>query len=71
MSAAYDSDTDALVKCGNTECPCANDDRYIDRTPKTLVEQLDSAKTGAEFGGALLGFMAAVDRERYAEEEGE
>jgi hypothetical protein len=34
--------------------------------PMTLAEQLDDAKTGAEFGAALLNFMAAVDRERYS-----
>lgn len=33
-------------------------------TPKTLVEQLDAARDGNEFGGALLGFMRAYDKAR-------
>ena len=36
--------------------------------PKTLVEQLDAAQNGEEFGASLLGFMAAFERERDAEE---
>lgn len=39
-----------------------------DDEPKTLTEQLDAAKTGQEFGNALLGFMAAMDKERYGDE---
>ena len=35
-------------------------------TPRTLAEQLDDAKTGEEFGGAILGFMARMDQERYS-----
>ena len=36
-----------------------------DDTPRTLTEQLDDAKTGAEFGNVLLGFLARMDQERY------
>ena len=36
-----------------------------DETPRTLAEQLDDAKTGAEFGNAILAFMARMDQERY------
>lgn len=32
--------------------------------PKTIVEQLDAAQSGEEFGAVLLGFFAAVDRAR-------
>lgn len=38
--------------------------------PVTLVEQLDAAQNGEEWGNAILGFMAAFERERDAEEEG-
>lgn len=37
--------------------------------PKTLVEQLDAAQTPEEWGGAILGFMAAFDREREEHED--
>lgn len=37
--------------------------------PRTVAEQLDAAKTGEEFGGVLMGFMAAMDKARWAEEE--
>ena len=39
-----------------------------DNEPNTLVEQLDAAQTGEEFGNALLNFMAAMDKERFADE---
>lgn len=32
---------------------------------KTLVEQLDAAQNGEEFGNAILGFMAAMDKARW------
>lgn len=35
--------------------------------PVTLVEQLDAARDGEEFACALMGFMAAFERERDAE----
>ena len=35
--------------------------------PKTLVEKLDAAETGEEWGNALLGFFAAYDRQREVE----
>ena len=36
--------------------------------PKTVAEQLDAAKNGNEFGLAVLGFFAALDKGRGAEE---
>lgn len=36
--------------------------------PKTVAEQLDAARTAAEFGSVLERFFKAVERERYAEE---
>lgn len=35
----------------------------------TLVEQLDAAQDGQEFGNALMGFFAAYDKARYQEDE--
>lgn len=37
--------------------------------PKTLAEQLDAATNGQQFATALLGFMAAMDRQRYGNED--
>jgi hypothetical protein len=37
--------------------------------PKTVAEQLDAAKNGNEFGLAVLGFFAALDKARWAEED--
>jgi hypothetical protein len=37
--------------------------------PKTVAEQLDAAKNGDEFGGVILGFFAALDKARWAEED--
>jgi hypothetical protein len=39
-----------------------------DDAPRTIPELLDAARTGEEFGAVLLGFMAAVDKEREANE---
>ena len=38
---------------------------------KTLPEQLDAAKDGQEFGNALMGFFAAMDRARFSDDEEE
>lgn len=32
--------------------------------PETIVEQLDSAETGEEWGAALLGWITALGREQ-------
>jgi hypothetical protein len=36
---------------------------------KTVAEQLDAAQNGDEFGGVILGFFAALDKARWAEED--
>jgi hypothetical protein len=46
---------------------CSQNQYMTDHTPKTIPEQLDAARTGEEFGAVLLGFMAAVDKEREAD----
>jgi hypothetical protein len=39
--------------------------------PKTITERLDKSKTGAEWGGVLMGFMRAYDQQRFKDEEEE
>lgn len=36
-----------------------------DREPRTIGEVLDAARDGREFGDALTGLFAALDRARY------
>jgi len=40
----------------------------MDEDPKTLPEQLDAAEDGEQFGKALMGFFAALDKARWADE---
>lgn len=42
--------------------------RTMSEQPETLAEKLDAAQTGEQFGNAILGFLAAVDRERHGDE---
>jgi hypothetical protein len=37
--------------------------------PRTIPEQLDAAKTGAEFGAVLCGLFAALERAMDADDE--
>ena len=39
-----------------------------DDQPKTIVEQLDAAQTGEEFGQALGGLFASLEKLRDKEE---
>lgn len=36
--------------------------------PKTIVEQLDAAESGEEFGQVLSGFFNALSEAKYADE---
>jgi hypothetical protein len=40
-----------------------------DKPKRTITEALNKAKTGAEFGGVLTGFMRAYDQQRFNTED--
>jgi hypothetical protein len=48
VTAVYDSVTDQLYRCGSDACPCATDERYVDREGNKHAEMVARLRKLAE-----------------------